>query len=109
MNEVWHARSGTVARGRARGRVRQRLEALPEPLDLDGAVVTFDALHTVRANLAWLVTDKKPATSRPSSATSRDAGRWIRMRWRNSLTSAESSESAGPRWPATGAVRVQAR
>jgi hypothetical protein len=32
---------------------------LLEPLDLDGAVVTFDALHTVRANLAWLVTDKK--------------------------------------------------
>jgi predicted transposase YbfD/YdcC len=32
---------------------------LLEPLDLNGAVVTFDALHTVRANLAWLVTDKK--------------------------------------------------
>jgi hypothetical protein len=32
---------------------------LLEPLDLDGAVVTFDALHTVRANLAWLVTDKR--------------------------------------------------
>jgi predicted transposase YbfD/YdcC len=32
---------------------------LPEPLDLDGAVVTFDALHTVRANLNWLVKDKK--------------------------------------------------
>ena len=29
------------------------------PLDLAGAVVTFDALHTVRANLNWLVTDKK--------------------------------------------------
>ena len=29
------------------------------PLDLAGAVVTFDALHTVRANLDWLVTDKK--------------------------------------------------
>ena len=28
-------------------------------LDLDGAVVTFDALHTVRANLDWLVTEKK--------------------------------------------------
>lgn len=27
-------------------------------LDLAGAVVTFDALHTVRANLDWLVTDK---------------------------------------------------
>ena len=33
--------------------------ALLEPLDLDGAVATFDALHTVRANLEWLVKDKK--------------------------------------------------
>ena len=33
--------------------------ALLEPADLDGTVVTFDALHTVRANLNWLVTDKK--------------------------------------------------
>jgi predicted transposase YbfD/YdcC len=32
---------------------------LLEPADLDGAVVTFDALHTVRANLDWLVTVKK--------------------------------------------------
>ena len=32
---------------------------LLEPLDLAGAVVTADALHTVRANLNWLVTDKK--------------------------------------------------
>jgi len=29
------------------------------PVDLAGAVVTFDALHTVRANLDWLVTGKK--------------------------------------------------
>ena len=29
------------------------------PVDLDGAVVTSDALHTVRANLDWLVTEKK--------------------------------------------------
>ena len=28
------------------------------PADLDGAVVTFDALHTVRANLDWLVSQK---------------------------------------------------
>ena len=32
---------------------------LLEPLDLAGAVVTFDALHTVRANLTWLVKDKE--------------------------------------------------
>ena len=31
---------------------------LPGPVDLAGAVVTFDALHTVRANLDWLVTQK---------------------------------------------------
>jgi predicted transposase YbfD/YdcC len=33
--------------------------ALLEPLDLAGAVVTFDALHTVRANLNWLAGEKK--------------------------------------------------
>jgi predicted transposase YbfD/YdcC len=32
---------------------------LLEPLDLAGAVVTFDALHTVRANLDWLASQKK--------------------------------------------------
>ena len=33
--------------------------ALLGPLDLAGAVVTFDALHTVRANLNWLAGKKK--------------------------------------------------
>jgi predicted transposase YbfD/YdcC len=33
--------------------------ALLQPLDLSGAVVTFDALHTVRANLDWLTRQKK--------------------------------------------------
>jgi predicted transposase YbfD/YdcC len=32
---------------------------LLEPLDLAGTVVTFDALHTVRANLNWLAGEKK--------------------------------------------------
>ena len=31
---------------------------LLEPMDLQGVAVTFDALHTVRANLDWLVTSK---------------------------------------------------
>jgi predicted transposase YbfD/YdcC len=31
---------------------------LPGPVDLASAVVTFDALHTVRANLDWLVSEK---------------------------------------------------
>ena len=33
--------------------------ALLQPLDLAGTVVTFDALHTVRANLDWLAGEKK--------------------------------------------------
>jgi predicted transposase YbfD/YdcC len=33
--------------------------ALLGPVDLAGAVVTFDALHTVRANLNWLTREKK--------------------------------------------------
>ena len=32
---------------------------LLDPLDLAGAVVTSDALHTVRANLNWLADEKK--------------------------------------------------
>ena len=32
---------------------------LLQPLDLAGAVVTFDALHTVRANLHWLARQKQ--------------------------------------------------
>ena len=46
---------------------RQTLHRTLKPLDLDGAVVLFDALHTVRANLDWLASDKKDwiATSGP--------------------------------------------
>jgi predicted transposase YbfD/YdcC len=69
--------------------------ALLEPLALQGAVVTFDALHTVRANLDWLVKTKKacyiavvkrnqpllharlkalPWRQIPTASTSRDTG-----------------------------------
>ena len=33
--------------------------ALLAPVDLDGVAVTFDALHTVWANLDWLIGEKK--------------------------------------------------
>jgi predicted transposase YbfD/YdcC len=69
--------------------------ALLEPLDLAAAVVTFDALHTVRANLAWLTAETKahyiavikrnqpllhvrvqalPWRQAPAGATTREAG-----------------------------------
>ena len=68
---------------------------LLEPPGLEGAVVTFDALHTVRANLDWLASQKKahyiavvkanqpllyarvkalPWRQVPAGSTSRDAG-----------------------------------
>jgi predicted transposase YbfD/YdcC len=68
---------------------------LLRPLDLAGTVVTFDALHTVRANLDWLAGEKKghyiavvknnqpllyarvkalPWRQVPAGSTTRDAG-----------------------------------
>src|SRR6266568_9458376 len=63
MNEVWHARSGIVARGCARGRVRsrrpgsggedlaagtwQRLEALPDPRSPQGRIYPLACLIAV--------------------------------------------------------------
>ena len=59
MNEVWHARNGIVARGRARGRIRswwrpgagpaawQKLEALPDPRSPRGRVYPLACLIAV--------------------------------------------------------------
>ena len=58
MNEVWHARSGIVARGRARGRIRsrrpgtgrgawQRLEALPDPRSPQGRIYPLACLIAI--------------------------------------------------------------
>ena|SRR6266567_3703052 len=63
MNEVWHARSGIVARGCARGRVRsrrpgsggggvaagvwQRLEELPDPRSPQGRIYPLACLVAV--------------------------------------------------------------
>ena len=49
MNEVWQARSGTVARGRARGRVRQRLETLPDPPSPQGRIYPLACLVAIAA------------------------------------------------------------
>ena len=59
MNEVWHARSGIVARGCARGRVRsrrrqelaagawQKLEALPDPRSPRGRIYPLACLVAI--------------------------------------------------------------
>src|SRR5438874_12533979 len=57
MNEVWHARSGIVAGGRTRGRVRswwresgcpwRRLEALPDPRSRQGRIYPLACLVAI--------------------------------------------------------------
>lgn len=37
----------------------KHFQPLLQPLDLAGTVVTFDALHSVKANIKWLVEEKK--------------------------------------------------
>ena len=60
------------------------------PADLTDAVVTFDALHTVRANLDWLVTDKKaPYIAVVSSAQAAS------VPWATSPTSSDSRPPPG--------------
>jgi hypothetical protein len=40
-----------------------RFRPLLEPVDLAGAIVTADALHTQREHAEWLVTPSTPTTS----------------------------------------------
>ncbi|MFJ4790837.1 ISAs1 family transposase [Streptomyces sp. NPDC088794] len=55
---------------------------LLEPLDLTGTVVTFDALHSVKANISWLVETKKAhyiaviKTNQPTAYTQLAALPW---------------------------------
>ena len=64
----WAPRSGagtcwTTSRSAASTNETSCFTNLLEPLDLADAVMTFDAQYAVRANLDWLASGKKPATS----------------------------------------------
>ncbi|MEW2258156.1 ISAs1 family transposase [Streptomyces sp. NPDC047869] len=58
---VTHHRAVTLAQAEVGAKTNEtaHFQPLLEPLDLDGALVTFDALHSVQANVAWLVETKK--------------------------------------------------
>jgi len=107
---------------------------LLQPLDLAGAVVTFDALHTVRANLHWLAREKQahyiavvknnqpllyarvktlPWREVPAGSVTRDAGTDV---WRPALSRPRTSRAwispapARPsRSPAGGRTQPPAR
>lgn len=61
LSAVTHSRVVTLAQAEVGTKTNEttHFQPLLAPLDLVGTVVTFDALHSVKANIAWLVQDKK--------------------------------------------------
>ncbi|MFG2086801.1 MULTISPECIES: ISAs1 family transposase [unclassified Spirillospora] len=60
LSAVTHHRAVTVAQTEVGAKTNETAHFTPllEPLDLDGVLVTFDALHSVQANITWLVNTK---------------------------------------------------
>lgn len=61
LSAVTHGTVVTLAQVEVGAKTNEtaHFQPLLTPLDLAGAVVTFDALHTVKANISWLVETKK--------------------------------------------------
>lgn len=60
LSAVTHHRALTLAQAEVGTKTNETAHFRPllEPLDLDGSLVTFDALHSVQANVTWLVETK---------------------------------------------------
>ncbi|MFY1668808.1 ISAs1 family transposase [Plantactinospora sp. WMMB334] len=61
LSAVTHGTVVTLAQVEVGAKTNEttHFQPLLAPLDLAGTVVTFDALHSVKANVSWLVEDKK--------------------------------------------------
>ena len=61
LSAVTHGRPVTLAQAEVGSKTNEtrHFQPLPAPLDLDEDVVTFDAPHSVKANVAWLAETKK--------------------------------------------------
>ncbi|MFW6720715.1 ISAs1 family transposase [Streptomyces sp. MAR4 CNY-716] len=60
LSAVTHHRALTLAQAEVGTKTNETAHFRPllEPVDLDGSLVTFDALHSVQANVTWLVKTK---------------------------------------------------
>ncbi|WP_435613623.1 ISAs1 family transposase [Streptomyces sp. bgisy159] len=60
LSAVTHNRALTLAQTEVGAKTNETAHFRPllEPLDLDGTLITFDALHSVQANVTWLVETK---------------------------------------------------
>lgn len=61
LSAVTHGLPVTLAQAEVGSKTNEtrHFQSLLAPLDLDGDVLTFDALHSVKANVTWLVETKK--------------------------------------------------
>ncbi|WP_431955179.1 ISAs1 family transposase [Actinacidiphila sp. bgisy167] len=61
LSAVTHHRALTLAQAEVGAKTNEtaHFQPLLEPLDLNGTLVTFDALHSIQANVTWLVETKK--------------------------------------------------
>jgi predicted transposase YbfD/YdcC len=61
LSAVTHDRVATIAQVEVGAKTNEtrHFKPLLAPLDLAGTVVTFDALHSVKANISWLVETKE--------------------------------------------------
>lgn len=76
LSAVTHGLAVTLAQTEVGSKTNEtrHFQSLLAPLDLDGGVVTFDALHSVKANVTWLVETKKAhyvAVIKPNQPTPR--------------------------------------
>lgn len=84
LSAVTHGRPVTLAQAEAGSKTNgtRHVHPLLAPLDPDGDVVTFDALHTVKANTNWLAGTKKAhciaviKASQPTAWTQMDGLDW---------------------------------
>ncbi|MFF0142394.1 ISAs1 family transposase [Streptomyces sp. NPDC005227] len=60
LSAVTHHRAVTLAQAEVGAKTNETAHFKPllEPLDLDGVLLTFDALHSVQTNVNWLVNTK---------------------------------------------------
>jgi predicted transposase YbfD/YdcC len=60
LSAVTHRQALTLAQAEVGAKTNETAHFRPllEPLDLNGALITFDALHSVQANVTWLVETK---------------------------------------------------
>jgi predicted transposase YbfD/YdcC len=96
LSAVTHVRAWTLAQVEVGAKTNEtrHFKPLLAPLDLAGNAVTFDALHSVKANVTWLVETKKAhyiaviKTNQPTAYAQLDGLNWSAVAIQHSASTA---------------------